>query len=236
MRKTFFISDLHLSDTRPDLTALFVQFMQEKAPTGEKLYILGDLFDFCVGDDENSPVMQQVQEQIQTLTAKGVPCYFIAGNRDFLLGKKFAQSCGLILLPEYQVMDLYGEKTLICHGDTLCIDDEKYQRFRQKVQQKWRQRLFLALPLCLRLKIGQKIREKSQQDKKAKAQSIMDVNAEFVASQMQKFGASQLIHGHTHRQNCHIYPHYTRIVLGDWGEKASILAVYENGEKQFFDK
>lgn len=226
MQKTYFIADLHLSENRPHLLALFRQFMQERAPQAEKLYILGDLFDFWIGDDEQSDLISEVQQLIRHLTEQGVPCYFQHGNRDFLIGKKFANSCGLTLLPTYQVIDLYGTPTLLCHGDTLCVDDVKYQQYRKKVHQKWRQWLFLHLPLKVRLKIAEKIRAKSRQDKQVKSTEIMDVNAAFVQQMFEKFHVTQMIHGHTHRQKHHeIPPHFHRIVLGDWGETSSLLEV-----------
>ena len=226
MQKTYFIADLHLSENRPHLLALFRQFMQEQAPEAEKLYILGDLFDFWIGDDEQSDLISEVQQLIRHLTEKGVPCYFQHGNRDFLIGKKFANACGLTLLPTYQVIDLYGTSTLLCHGDTLCVDDVKYQHYRKKVHQKWRQWLFLHLPLKVRLKIAEKIRAKSRQDKQLKSTEIMDVNADFVQQMFAQFHVTQMIHGHTHRQKHHeIPPHFHRIVLGDWGETSSLLEV-----------
>lgn len=226
MQKTYFIADLHLSENRPHLLALFRQFMQEQAPEAEKLYILGDLFDFWIGDDEQSDLISEVQQLIRHLTEQGVPCYFQHGNRDFLIGKKFANACGLTLLPTYQVIDLYGTPTLLCHGDTLCVDDVKYQHYRKKVHQKWRQWLFLHLPLKVRLKIAEKIRAKSRQDKKLKSTEIMDVNAAFVQKILAQFHVTQMIHGHTHRQKHHeIPPHFHRIVLGDWGETSSLLEV-----------
>lgn len=226
MQKTYFIADLHLSENRPHLLALFRQFMQEQAPEAEKLYILGDLFDFWIGDDEQSNLISEVQQLIRHLTEQGVPCYFQHGNRDFLIGKKFANACGLTLLPTYQVIDLYGTPTLLCHGDTLCVDDVKYQQYRKKVHQKWRQWLFLHLPLKVRLKIAEKIRAKSRQDKQVKSTEIMDVNLAFVQQMFAKFHVTQMIHGHTHRQKHHeIPPHFHRIVLGDWGETSSLLEV-----------
>lgn len=243
MKKTYFIADLHLSETRAKLTALFTDFMRHHAPQAEAVYILGDLFDFWIGDDEKSALIEQVQNSIRTLTQQGVPCYFIHGNRDFLIGQKFAETCGLQLLPDYHVMDLYGIPTLLCHGDTLCTDDVKYQQFRQKVHQKWRQRLFLCLPLKVRLKIAEKIRAKSRADKQSKPAEIMDVNNPFVQHIMEKFNVTRLIHGHTHRENIHnIPPHFEqttaektamakeRIVLGDWRDNyASILEVTPHG-------
>ena len=226
MQKTYFIADLHLSENRPHLLALFRQFMQEQAPEAEKLYILGDLFDFWIGDDEQSDLISEVQQLIRHLTEQGVPCYFQHGNRDFLIGKKFAKACGLTLLPTYHVIDLYGTPTLLCHGDTLCVDDVKYQQYRKKVHQKWRRWLFLHLPLKVRLKIAEKIRAKSRQDKQLKSTEIMDVNADFVQQMFAQFHVTQMIHGHTHRQKHHeIPPHFHRIVLGDWGETSSLLEV-----------
>lgn len=236
MHKTFFISDLHLSDSRPDLTALFVDFIQKHAKTADKLYILGDLFDFWIGDDEKSPVIDIVKTQLLELSEQGIECYFVAGNRDFLVGKRFAQACHMTLLPDYTVIDLYGKPTLLCHGDTLCIDDVKYQQYRKKVQQKWRQWLFLKLPLALRLKIAQKIRQKSQADKRQKAIEIMDVNADFVTKIMRQFQVKTVIHGHTHRQNIHEITEGTRIVLGDWGKTSSILCVESDGKCSFFNE
>ena len=152
--------DVYKRQTPPELTALFNDFMKTKAQEAQAVYILGDLFDFWIGDDEISPLISQVKQLIKNLTEKGIACYFIHGNRDFLIGKKFAQDCGLMLLLDYHCVDLYGVKTLICHGDTLCVDDVKYQQFRRKVHQNWRQRLFLCLPLKVRLKIAEKIRAK----------------------------------------------------------------------------
>lgn len=226
----YFIADLHLNEAQPDITQHFLQFMQEKAPLAQAVYILGDFFDFWIGDDEQSALISQVKQALKQLTARGVKCYFICGNRDFLIGKRFAQETGIELLADYHVLDLYGTPTLLCHGDTLCIDDVKYQQFRRKVHQKWRQWLFLHLPLALRIKIAQKIRAKSKQDKQAKSAEIMDVNPQFTAETVQRFGVTRLIHGHTHRQAVHVEPKFTRIVLGDWRpDYASILKVDEHG-------
>lgn len=228
----YFISDLHLSESHPKITTLFLQFMQQKAPLAEAVYILGDLFDFWIGDDEQSPLIDEVKQAIRTLTASGVKCYFICGNRDFLIGKRFTRETGMEILPDYQLHNLYGKKTLLCHGDTLCIDDVRYQQFRRKLHQKWRQKLFLCLPLFIRLNIANKIRAKSQQDKQSKSFEIMDVNPQFTAQKVAEFGAERLIHGHTHREHIHQEQSFTRIVLGDWKDNyASILAVDETGER-----
>lgn len=237
MKHCYFISDLHLSENRPDLTALFLHFTQNLAPNAARVYILGDLFDFWIGDDEQSPLIAQVKSELKRLTAQGVQCYFQHGNRDFLIGEQFARETGVQLLPDYQVIELYGKKILLCHGDTLCIDDEAYQRFRRKVHQKWRQRLFLWLPLKVRLKIAEKIRAKSNQDKQGKSAEIMDVNPAFTRQKMQEFGVNWLIHGHTHREAIHQENEIHRIVLGDWHKDyASVLCVDEAGEMRFLSQ
>lgn len=226
----YFIADLHLNEAQPQITEHFLQFMRQKAPLAESVYILGDFFDFWIGDDEQSVLIDQVKNALKALTTSGVKCYFICGNRDFLLGKRFAQETGIEILPDYHLLDLYGNKTLICHGDTLCIDDVKYQQFRRKVHQKWLQWLFLRLPLSLRIRIAQKIRAKSKQDKQSKSAEIMDVNLAFTAETVKHFGATYLIHGHIHRQAVHPEAEFTRIVLGDWKvDYASVLKFDEQG-------
>ena len=226
----YFIADLHLSESHPQLTALFQKFMQEKAIHAQAVYILGDLFDFWIGDDENSPLVQTIKQTIRSLTERGIACYFIHGNRDFLIGKTFARDTGMTLLPEYAVIDLFGTPTLLCHGDTLCTDDHSYQKFRRTVHQKWLQHLFLLLPLTLRLNIATKIRKQSKQDKQHKTADIMDVNPVFTHETVQRFHTPLLIHGHTHRENIHRNAGYTRIVLGDWRDNyASILEVDAEG-------
>lgn len=235
----YFISDLHLSENQPEITQHFLQFLEQKAPLAEAVYILGDLFDFWVGDDEQSDYLHTIKNALVRLTASETKCYFICGNRDFLVGKRFADETGIRLLPDYQVIELFDKKILLCHGDTLCIDDVKYQDFRKKVHQKWRQKLFLLLPLKWRLKIANNIRSKSQQDKQYKSENIMDVNPEFTAKIAEQYQADWLIHGHTHRQAVHSCKYFaksdrlfTRIVLGDWHkDKTSILKIDETGFK-----
>lgn len=233
MNKTYFIADLHLNTAQPHLTALFSQFMHKEAIQGEALYILGDLFDFWIGDDDRSELSLLVQTEIKRLTDQGIAVYFQRGNRDFLIGKQFADKCGLQLLADYHIINLYGTPTLLCHGDTLCIDDHSYQQYRKKVHQSWRQRLFLCLPLFIRLKIANNIRTKSRQQKCEKSLHIMDVNPHFVTQIMQKFHVSHLIHGHTHRQAIHQFNDeqnhsLTRIVLGDWRDSAPYLVYTKN--------
>ncbi|MDH2924938.1 UDP-2,3-diacylglucosamine hydrolase [Nicoletella semolina] len=241
----YFIADLHLNESQPELTKRFLHFLQQNAPLANSVYILGDLFDFWIGDDEHSPLIEQVKSALSSLTRQGVNCYFICGNRDFLIGKQFAKETGVIILPDYHLIELYGKKILLCHGDTLCTDDVRYQQFRRKVHQKWLQRLFLLLPLWIRLKIAKKIRLQSQADKGRKSLTMMDVNPDFTAKVVKSYQADWLIHGHTHKQAVHFIQNsatdaFTRIVLGDWKvlgngkikqrqAVASILVINESG-------
>ncbi len=225
-KPTYFIADLHLSEQSPHLLALFRYFMTQIAPQAQALYILGDLFDFWVGDDENSPAIQEIKQLLKQLTAQGVHCYFCHGNRDFLLGERFAKETEIQLLPDYQVIELYGRATLVCHGDTLCTDDVAYQKFRKRVHQRWLQKLFLCLPLTYRIKLAQRIRQQSQYDKQGKSTEIMDVNSVAVEDAFTRFQVTQIIHGHTHRQAIHtLAENKRRIVLGDWREELSIFVV-----------
>lgn len=230
---TLFISDLHLSAERPDMTACFLRFMAEDTKNIDALYVLGDLFEMWIGDDEDSPFLQQIKQAFKTLTDSGIPCYFIHGNRDFLIGKRFSQQTGVQLLPEHCVVELYGKPTLILHGDTLCIEDEAYQRYRKKVHNKFIQWLFFRIPLSRRIKIGEKFRSNSSKNNQMKSQSIMDVTPSEVVRLMQEFHVDQMIHGHTHRPDIHSLTvdnkPASRIVLGDWYEHGSILVVTPDG-------
>lgn len=225
---TLFIADLHLSPSTPLLNQGFFDLLQSQAATtADAVYILGDLFEFWGGDDDNSEFANSIRAKLKTLTDSGVPCYFIFGNRDFLVGQKFSKQTGVALLDEETVIDLYGTPTLIMHGDTLCTDDHQYLAFREKVQQKWLQVLFLAIPRFIRQKIITNVQSKAKQTKQDKSLSIMDVNQAAVLNVMHKHQVTQLVHGHTHRPNTHTYQvkgqTLTRYVLGDWGSHAYLL-------------
>lgn len=219
---TLFISDLHLDEKEPQITELFLQFLKTQASKADALYILGDLFEVWIGDDEQSALQQTIQHALFELTRQ-VPVYFIHGNRDFLLGKQFAQAAGMTLLPEQTIIDLYGKKALIMHGDTLCTRDINYQNFRRKIRQPWIQKLFLCLPLSLRKKIASKLRQGSQQHTMHTQADIMDVTPEEVVSVMQNHQVDLLIHGHTHRANIHQEKASTRIVLDAWHTHGNVL-------------
>jgi len=224
---TLFISDLHLSDERPESTALFLVFLEQDAAKARALYILGDLFEVWLGDDVVLPSNRQVMEGIRSLTNKGVPVYVMHGNRDFLIGEGFVQQTGCRLLPDPTVIDLDGERTLLMHGDTLCTDDLEYQRFRSQVRDPQTQRQFLSLPINERIAVAGHYRKESRERNRYKAEEIMDVNQAAVTDVMRQHGVYRLIHGHTHRPAIHSFTlggHAAqRIVLGDWYKQARIL-------------
>ncbi|MDX7987995.1 UDP-2,3-diacylglucosamine diphosphatase [Xenorhabdus sp. 12] len=229
---TLFIADLHLSQQEPAITAGFLRFLREDAIHAESLYILGDFFDYWIGDDDPNPLHTQIAQALYELKQKGVSCYFIHGNRDFLLGSRFAKNSGLILLPQEKVLQLYGKRILILHGDTLCTDDVSYQQYRKKVHTPWIQRLFLLLPLFIRLKIAAKMRANSQYANRQKSESIMDVNQQTVIEHVARYQADWIIHGHTHRPAIHDIQlgnkTVHRGVLGAWHDKGSMFKVTEN--------
>lgn len=225
----YFIADLHLSEDRPDITACFLSFLQAEAPKAQTLYILGDLFEYWVGDDDDSPFVAKIAKALKTLSLSGTEIYFIHGNRDFLLGKKYAQKAGMQLLPESCVVDLFGQKALIMHGDTLCTRDIDYQKFRKKSRSWWWQLMIKSLPLNMRKKIAASYRHKSAQAKQSKSLDIMDVTEEEVVYQLEQAQVQLLIHGHTHRPAKHLLQANNhaaqRIVLGDWYQQGAWLKV-----------
>ena len=227
MTETLFISDLHLSDERPEITALFSLFLQNDAARAQALYILGDLFEVWLGDDAVLPAYQPVIDGIHALTASGVPVYLMHGNRDFLIGEGFVRLSGCHLLEDPTVIELDGKRTLLMHGDTLCTDDVEYQRFRAQVRNPDTQRQFLGLPINERIAVAKHYRQESRERSRSKSEEIMDVNQDAVTDIMRRHGVYQLIHGHTHRPAVHTFTlddHTAqRIVLGDWYEQASIL-------------
>lgn len=226
---TLFIADLHLQTEEPAITAGFLRFLHGEAKSADALYILGDLFEAWIGDDDPNPLHHDIAAAIKALVDSGVPCYFIHGNRDFLIGKSYARESGMTLLPEEQVLDLYGRKVLIMHGDTLCTDDTGYQAFRAKVHTPWIQKLFLALPLFIRNRIAAKMRAGSKAANSSKSMTIMDVNPQAVIDVMEKQRVQWLIHGHTHRPDVHSLttngePAH-RVVLGAWHSEGSMVKV-----------
>ncbi|MBR9875445.1 MAG: UDP-2,3-diacylglucosamine diphosphatase [Vibrionaceae bacterium] len=224
---TLFISDLHLTPSRPDITECFVTFMRTEVPKADALYVLGDLFEFWVGDDDNTPFSNQIRTEFKALTDRGVPVFFIQGNRDFLLGERFCKQTGITLLDDVCTIDLYGTKAVILHGDTLCTDDVNYQKFRKTVHQPWLQWVFNHIPWFIKKKIVAKVQSDIRDDKSSKSLDIMDVNQDEVEKVMSQHCVDLMIHGHTHRPDTHNFDvngvKKTRIVLGDWYTQGSVL-------------
>ncbi|HSN16666.1 MAG TPA: UDP-2,3-diacylglucosamine diphosphatase [Gammaproteobacteria bacterium] len=231
-----FISDLHLDGTRPETTRLLLDFLQRDASQASALYILGDFFEVWIGDDDDDAHHAQVMAALRALTGAGVPVYLMHGNRDFLIGKRFADRTGVKLLSDPTLIDLGGIPTLLMHGDTLCTDDRQYQKARRFLRNPLVQGVYLALPLSLRRRIADYARAKSKADTAAKASYIMDVNQGAVEETMRAHGVTRLIHGHTHRPAVHRFKDSSgndmeRIVLGDWHDQSSILKWSGNGGK-----
>jgi UDP-2,3-diacylglucosamine hydrolase len=234
---TLFISDLHLDGERPAVIELFRHFLQHTAPAAEKLYILGDLFEAWIGDDDDNPQYRQIVSELQRFADTGVPLFFMHGNRDFLVGQQFAIDTGCQLLQDPCIIDLYGTPTLLMHGDSLCTDDTEHQEFRRIVRDPGWQAQFLAQPLEQRIAAARNARAVSSESKQYKPEDIMDVNNSSVISTMREYGVHQLIHGHTHRPAIHELEidgvSARRIVLGDWHDaRGSVLHCPADGECQ----
>lgn len=225
----YFIADLHLVENRPDITACFLSFLEKDAPEAQQLYILGDLFESWIGDDDDSEFVAEIANALLALTNKGTKTYFIHGNRDFLLGKRFAKKSGMQLLPEETTVDLFGEQAVILHGDTLCTRDEAYQKFRVKSRTWWWQTIIKSLPLFVRRKIAANYRKRSAYETAGKSQEIMDVTQSAVEQSLIRYQCDLMIHGHTHRPFVHEFElngeQAKRIVLGDWYEQGAWLKV-----------
>ncbi len=230
---TLFISDLHLSQERPQITELFLTFLQRHAVNAEALYILGDLFEVWLGDDMILPDYQSSIEQIHTLVEKGTPVYIMYGNRDFLMREQFENLSGAKLIHEPYLIDLYGTNTLLLHGDTLCTDDIEYQKFRMMVRNPQWQDEMLSKPPAERLALAKKFREISKSETAQKENDIMDVNQQTVLQTMRDNSVYNLIHGHTHRPDTHKFMidnvEATRTVLADWFKEGCYLSVDANG-------
>ena len=244
MNKTWFISDLHLDPSRPHLFTLLHELLDTievhaKDKKADALYILGDLFEFWIGDDiMESPlgaVYLPVIEHLKRLSDLGVKLYFTQGNRDFFIRDDFINSIGAKLLPDTQVIDLYGTPTVLLHGDTLCTDDKGYQLMRALFRIRLFQFIYLSLSLENRAKKSKNVRTATNKTKQKKDNRILDVNQQAVEKLMLDSNVLQMIHGHTHRPNTHTFElngkDATRMVLGDWHDKASFIEASDEGLK-----
>jgi len=231
--RTLFVSDVHLNSARDGMVRSFLEFLDQKARHADALFILGDLFDEWLGDDDDRPPHPAVSSALADLTGNGLPVSVVHGNHDFLLGRRFARRSGCKLLGDYTIVDLGGTRTLIAHGDTLCTRDVDYQAFRKKVHNPFVQMMFLMMPLARREKKVANMRAQSNKAVALKTDDIMDVTPEAVDETMRRFNVRHMIHGHTHRPAVHEFvldgQSATRIVLGDWYEQDSVLVWDESG-------
>ena len=236
---TLFISDLHLDDTRPQVTELFGRFVDGEAHGADALYILGDLFEAWVGDDDPSETGAFVATKLRALSEAGVPVFFMHGNRDFLVGPAYADRAGMTLLHDPSVVLLQGRPTLLMHGDTLCTDDVAYQQFRAQSRDPRWQAQFLAQPLAARQAFADQARAASRAHQAGLREAgamdaITDVAPATVEAALRTFGIDMLVHGHTHRPAVHALAvdgrACQRIVLGDWYDQGSVLRIDDAGQ------
>ncbi len=236
--ETLFIADLHLHEERPEILSLFLKFLAERAPQADSLYILGDLFEAWIGDDDDTAMVQTIKVGLRRLSDQ-IPVFVMHGNRDFLLADGFAQETGCRLLPETQVIDLYGEPTLLMHGDTLCSDDVAYLQMRQTLRNPLWQKDFLSKSLAERRVMAEQLRMQSQAATQAKTEQIMDANRHTVVQALITHKVRKMIHGHTHRPHIHTLvvaeQACQRIVLGDWYKHGSVLMCNDEQHCQLID-
>jgi UDP-2,3-diacylglucosamine hydrolase len=230
-----FAADVHLSAERPERVQAFLEFLATAATRAEALYLLGDVFDLWLGDDDLDSPNGEVVAALAALTRAGVPVYALHGNHDFLLGPGFTRAAGCRLLPDPAVVTLYGEGVLASHGDFLCTDDTEYLAWRAYSRSPPAQQAFLGQPLAARQAQAAVIREKSHARSRLKPQEILDVNPGAVADALRAHGVRRLVHGHTHRPG--VYPvaldgeSGERVVLGDWYESDSVLVWGPQGHR-----
>jgi UDP-2,3-diacylglucosamine hydrolase len=229
-----FVSDLHLAVERPRIIEQFFSFLSGPARSAEALYVLGDLFEHWLGDDNSEdPLNADVAQAFASLSASGTALFFMQGNRDVLVGKEFARRADARLLDDPTLVDLYGTPTLLMHGDTLCTDDVEYLKFRAYARQPQNQVRFLAMPLAARRAEMDALRARNADAKLGKSAEIMDVNPGAVEKVLRDAGYPRLIHGHTHRPARHVHEvdghTCERWVLADWYENGSYLRCDANG-------
>ena len=232
-RKTLLISDLHLDPAAPQIARQFIDFLRGEARTARALYILGDLFEAWLGDDDPDPAVRTIVAELRALREAGVPTYFMHGNRDFLIGSRFAAETGCTLLDDGSLVDLHGEQVLLMHGDVLCTADTSYQRLRRILRNPLTLFVLRNLGLESRRRLGRKLRAGSQMHVGATAPDIMDVTPAAVVEALRSAGVRTLVHGHTHRPAIHTLDvdgkPARRIVLGDWHAQGSVLEWSDGG-------
>ena len=233
---TYFISDLHLSEKHPNQAQLFFDFMTNTAPKADALYILGDFFNIWIGDDDLCEFHQRVIDTLNQFSKTGTPLYFMHGNRDFLIGDDFEKAAGFELLNDPSVVEIYGEKVLLAHGDGLCLDDKRHLRFRGFTQSWLIKKIFLSLSLSRRRNMAKKIREHSHGQEYVASDIRWDVTHAETLRLMRRYQVKTLIHGHTHRPSLHYFQmdgeSVCRVVLSDWGSQGNVLIWENDGTKR----
>jgi UDP-2,3-diacylglucosamine hydrolase len=232
---TLFISDLHLEPGQPEIGEQFLNFLQGPARDADALYILGDLFEAWIGDDDPNPYYTQMKTAIRALSDSGVPVYFMHGNRDFMIGDTFAAEAGVSLLSDPHSLELHGENILLSHGDAMCTDDTEYQQVRAMTRNPDWQAMMMSKSVEERIAFALQAREQSLARNEAMTEEIADVNQDAVEQTIRESGADILLHGHTHRPAVHPFhvderPVH-RIVLGDWYEQGSMVEWDEDGPR-----
>ncbi|MDQ2639101.1 MAG: UDP-2,3-diacylglucosamine diphosphatase [Pseudomonadota bacterium] len=230
------VSDLHLDASHPAAIGQFLHLLRTEAPRSDGLYILGDLFESWIGDDDDEPAREGVCAALRELTRQGVPCRIQHGNRDFLLGAGFTARTGCELLADPALIEAGGRRFVLSHGDALCTRDVAYQRFRRVARSRWLQKTWLALPLGARRRLAAWGRQRSHAHVRRAPQEIMDVTPAAVVQLLRSWRAGVLIHGHTHRPAEHrleVDGHPAlRLVLADWHERGSMLVLHADGTHQ----
>lgn len=230
---TLFVSDLHIHEAQSEIGRQFARFLAEEASGASALYILGDLFESWIGDDDPNPHYAQTKTQLRELTDTGVPVYFMHGNRDFLIGDRFVQQTGVQLLDDPVVHEIHGTSVLLSHGDAYCTDDHEYQKIRRMTRDPQWQAAMLARSVSERLEYAAMARQQSVEKTGSIDESIMDVNAASIKKVMREHNVNTMLHGHTHRPAVHQFELdnelATRIVLGDWYEQGSVVRWDSNG-------
>jgi UDP-2,3-diacylglucosamine hydrolase len=233
---THFISDLHLDASNPDIIQEFLSYLHTRAKEADSLYILGDLFEVWIGDDDETALTESIAQELHALIYNGVPIFYLHGNRDFLLGEAFAKKAGIEILPDPWVVDVHGIRTLLTHGDTLCTEDTRYLEVRARYRTPFYKKLFLALPLFIRKAITKHLRNKSKKHTRTVSMNIMDATHSEIEKLMINNRASILIHGHTHRPSIHYFSlnekWVSRFVLSDWDKTGNVLIFNKDGTQR----
>ncbi len=230
---TLFISDIHISEQHPEICDQLIDFLENHTQQSKALYILGDLFEYWLGDDDTNPEYKRIKLALKKISNKNIPTYFMHGNRDFLIGESFARETGITILSDPSIIELYNEKILISHGDIFCTDDIDYQSSRKLTRDPNWQKIILGKSLEERKAFAYEARKKSSIHTQKTNEALMDVNQSEINKAFKKYGLNKIIHGHTHKPAIHNSiingEPYKRIVLGDWYEQGSVLKWSQSG-------